>query len=235
MREAKTGIKSIFKFCLLRLTGEWADNSPKINLLCQVWAPSEPAHQNASLHFHSHSPRARERRPGWEQAYEDDSLGESCTECIRMVCFLPLDLGHNFSPQRNHLLLWLWHLKSFPHIAGDCSCGGGFSGCSVAFKKKKIFFWKKCSQTLELCLVLSKLLCSLVRKYLKTLEPQMEFSRRHTELISFAWCYPEKSSCQCPEEQALQERWWPKPGEAGKIKVLILPELLPILPNPSCR
>lgn len=57
----------------------------------------------------------------------------------------------------------------------------------------------------------------------------MEFGRRHTELISFAWCYPEKPSCQHPEEQAIGERWWPKPWEAGKIEELALQEILSIL------
>lgn len=41
-----------------------------------------------------------------------------------------------FFPQRKHLLLCLWHLKSTLNIAGDCSCVGGFPECSVTFLKE---------------------------------------------------------------------------------------------------
>lgn len=56
-----------------------------------------------------------------------------------MVCLLSLYLCHNFSTPRNQLLLWLWHLKSFPYIVGGCSFIDGFLGYLVIFFLKCLF------------------------------------------------------------------------------------------------
>lgn len=129
-------MKSIFKFCLNSRKSGMANIKRLIGSAKYGHHRSLPTrtHLYTSIHTtHFLWKRAHGKRRHMGMIH----LGESCTQNIKTVCFLSLHPCHHFSTRRNHLLLWLWHLKSFLYIAGDCSCVGGFSGCSVVFKEKR--------------------------------------------------------------------------------------------------
>lgn len=135
IRRAKAGIKiyvQTLHFGIYgRVTWQIADNQLDLPRM----GSTEVCHQNASLRLRSHKSLPLPRGLQQKQAYGNDSLEGSCTQNIPTVCFLPPSLPY-FFPQRKHLLLCLWHLKSTLNIAGDCSCVGGFPECSVTFLKE---------------------------------------------------------------------------------------------------